>query len=71
MSRPHGRSLIAALAVVVGLTVYALLAMRLSAALPGDGPLGFLLQLLYYVAAGLVWVVPAARVIRWAVRGDH
>ena len=48
--------------------VYALLAMALAAAvLPGTNGL---VQLLYYAAAGLVWVVPVALLIRWMSRPD-
>jgi ABC-type nickel/cobalt efflux system permease component RcnA len=47
---------------VLGLALYALAAMRLAVWLRPDG---ILVQTLYYGAAGLLWVWPAARVTRW------
>jgi hypothetical protein len=53
-------------ALVIGLALYALLAMHLAVtALPDN----LVVQTLYYLAAGLLWVWPAARVTRWIQRG--
>lgn len=51
---------------VLGLAIYALLAMYLAVtALPDS----LVVQTLYYLVAGLLWVWPAARVTRWMQRG--
>jgi hypothetical protein len=56
------RVLIGSVVLVLGLTVYALLAMRLAVAvLPESTPV----QVVFYAAAGLAWVWPAARLTRW------
>jgi hypothetical protein len=53
-------------ALVLGLALYALLAVQLATTLL---PESLLVQTLYYLAAGLVWVWPAARLTRWIQRG--
>lgn len=50
---------------VLGLALYALVAMRLAVTLLPDN---LVAQTLYYLAAGLLWVWPAARVTRWIQR---
>jgi hypothetical protein len=62
-SRPTTRALLGTMLLVVFLLIYVLLAMVLAAAvLPtGNGVAEFL----YYAAAGLLWVPPAAVIIRW------
>jgi hypothetical protein len=52
-------------ALVIGLALYALLAMRVATALLPDN---LVVETLYYLAAGLLWVWPAARVTRWIQR---
>jgi hypothetical protein len=47
---------------LVGLALYALLGMQLAVtALPEN----LVVRTLYYLAAGLLWVWPAARLTRW------
>lgn len=58
---PRGRKAVGLLAFVVGLTVYALLMMRLGVALPQH----WAVALVFYPVAGLAWLYPAARLIRW------
>ncbi|HET6519204.1 MAG TPA: DUF2842 domain-containing protein [Geminicoccaceae bacterium] len=61
------RSLIAIVVLVLGLGLYALIVARLGALiLPPDR---WLAHLVYYVAFGIVWVWPAAWIVRWAARG--
>lgn len=52
-------------ALVIGLALYALLAMHLAVTLLPDN---LVVETLYYLAAGLLWVWPAARVTRWIQR---
>lgn len=56
------RKLLGLLVLLAGLFVYALLAMRLAVlVLPDD----LIVQTLYYIAAGVLWVVPAVPFVRW------
>ncbi|WP_368744753.1 DUF2842 domain-containing protein [Desertibaculum subflavum] len=60
------RKLFGLVVLLAGLVVYALLAMRLAVAvLPDD----LIVQTLYYIAAGVVWIVPAVPFVRWVQRG--
>ena len=49
------------IAILIGLTVYCLLAMRIGAWL---FPLPLLLEILYYIVAGLLWLYP----VMWALK---
>jgi hypothetical protein len=63
MTRQRLRKLIGAVLLVAFVSVYALAAMTVAAlTLPDESRA---VQLLYYVVAGLAWVVPAALLIRW------
>ena len=53
---------------LIFLTVYALLAMVAAIVLQVNA--SKLVELLYYVVAGLLWVIPAAFIIRWMERPD-
>ena len=56
------RKLFGLVVLLAGLFVYALLAVRLAVAvLPED----LIVQTLYYVAAGILWIVPAVPFVRW------
>lgn len=59
----RARSLIAVSAIVGGLAVYAAAAMLLAETLPPSWPV----EAAFFAVAGLVWIVPAARIIRWGV----
>ncbi|MDX5359796.1 MAG: DUF2842 domain-containing protein [Alphaproteobacteria bacterium] len=63
---PRWKKLIGLVALVFGLIVYVLLAMRLGVALPDDTP--FVLELAYYVVAGVAWAFPCIPLIRWMNR---
>jgi hypothetical protein len=59
----RARSLIAVFAIIGGLAAYALAAMLLAETLPASWPI----QAAFFAIAGLVWIPPAARIIRWGV----
>ncbi len=60
------RKLIGAVALIVLVTVWALVAMALaqSAAIKANG----VVEVIYYVVAGLGWVLPAMPLVRWMSR---
>jgi hypothetical protein len=62
------RKLIGAVALVLLVTVWALIAMALaqSPAIKAHG----LIEVIYYVVAGLGWVLPAMPLVRWMSRPD-
>lgn len=62
------RKLIGAVALIVLVVTWALIAMAL-AQLPAIKANG-LVEVLYYVVAGLGWVLPAMPLIRWMSRPD-
>lgn len=62
------RKLIGTVVLVIFVSVYALTVMTIAAAkLPGTSGL---VQLLFYIVGGLLWVIPAAILIRWMSRPD-
>ncbi len=58
------RSLIAISAIIGGLFIYALAAMLIAELLPPYWPV----QIAYFTVAGLVWIVPASRCVKWSIR---
>ena len=62
---PRWRNAVGILVLVLGLIVYALAAMVAGATLV---PEHWLLQLLFFVVAGLVWLWPARHLLRWMAR---
>ena len=63
------RKLVGMLVLVLFVIFYALTAMTIAAAkLPGTSSL---LQLLFYVAAGLAWIIPAGALIYWMGKPDR
>src|SRR5712692_1863918 len=62
------RKLMGAVALIVLVTVWALIAMALaqSPAIKANG----VVEVIYYVVAGLGWVLPAMPLIRWMSRAD-
>jgi hypothetical protein len=62
----RGRILGGMLVLVIGLAVYALLVMRLAVEIL---PEHWAVETVFYAAAGVLWVWPAARLVRWAQRG--
>lgn len=62
------RKLIGAIALLVFLTVYALLAMLAAITLQVHDSKW--LEVVYYVVAGLAWTIPAGAIIWWMQRPD-
>jgi hypothetical protein len=63
------RKLIGTIVLVAFVVFYSLVAMTLAAAkLPGTS--GFV-QLVFYVVAGLAWVIPAAPLVAWMQKPDR
>ena len=63
---PRAKKLIATLALIVWLPVYALIAMRIGVAvLPNAGAL---LTFAYYALAGTAWIVPVGLLLPWMHR---
>ncbi len=60
---PRTRKLVGTIVLLVFITVYALLAMVAAMILQVNA--SKTVELLYYVIAGLAWVVPAGLIIRW------
>ena len=62
------RKLIGAVALIVLVVTWALVAMALAQmpAIKGNG----LIEVIYYVVAGLGWVLPAMPLVRWMSRPD-
>ena len=62
--KPNGRVLVATFVLLVALALYAGIAVTVADMLPDHD----LIQGLYIAAAGLIWVWPATKLIRWAAR---
>jgi hypothetical protein len=56
------RKLLGLAALLVGLFIYAMLAMRLAVAVLPDN---LAVQTIYYLIAGVLWVVPTVPFVRW------
>lgn len=62
------RKFIGAIGLLVLLCVYALLAMSLGASqVVGSSTL---MQVSYFLVAGLLWIIPAGLIVRWMQRPD-
>jgi|688.fasta_scaffold502305_2 hypothetical protein len=62
---PRWRNALGIALLVFGLTVYALTAMVVGAAIV---PAHWLAQFVFYAAAGLAWLWPARRLLAWMAR---
>lgn len=60
--KPSSRSLIGMMAMIFGLILYAFLAAGIGDFLAG-WPI--IIQSLYYLVAGLLWIIPAKKIIYW------
>jgi hypothetical protein len=67
--RMRTRKLIGGIALIALVTIWSLLAMSV-AQFPAIKAHG-LIETLYYVVAGLAWVLPAMPLIRWMSRPDE
>jgi len=64
----HLKKLIGSIVLVIFICFYALTAMTVAAAkLPGTSGLT---QLLFYLVAGLIWVIPAGGIIYWMQKSN-
>jgi len=63
------RKLIGAVALLAFLAVYALIALAVAIVLQVND--SKLIELSFYVIAGLLWVIPAGLLVRWMVRPDE
>jgi hypothetical protein len=62
------RKLVGAVLLLLFLSAYALVAMLVAVALQVNG--SKVAELIYYVVAGLLWVVPAGWLIKWMQKAD-
>lgn len=63
---PSTKKLIGTIVILIWLPIYALLAMRIGiSVLPGANPF---VELLYYMIAGTVWIVPIGLMLPWMSR---
>lgn len=62
---PNPRSAIGMLTLIAGLAVYALIAAAIGDLLAGTWAI---VQILYYIVAGILWIFPARRLMRWTVQ---
>jgi len=63
------RKFIGTVLLVLFMVAYALIAMALGASQFVGGP--YILQVIYFLLAGLVWIIPAGILIRWMARPDQ
>lgn len=62
------RKFIGTILLVLFLVAYAFVAMALGASKIVGGP--YILQVIYFLIAGLAWIIPAGILIRWMARPD-
>ena len=62
------RKFVGTVVLLLFLAVYALVAMLVAVVLQVNA--GKLVELVYYVVAGLLWVLPAGLLVRWMQRPD-
>ncbi|MGQ0673227.1 MAG: DUF2842 domain-containing protein [Hyphomicrobium sp.] len=65
----RARKLTGAVVLLVFLSLYALLAMAAAMVLQVNGSKAA--ELLYYIVAGLAWVIPAGAIVSWMQRPDR
>jgi len=58
---PRSKRAVGLFTVLIGLAIYCLLVMRLAVAIL---PIHWLVDLIFYATAGIVWIYPAYRVLR-------
>lgn len=63
---PRIKKLIATIALVLLVAVYAIISTAIAVAQLSDS--GPLVHLAYYIFSGILWIVPAMFLIRWAER---
>ncbi|MEM7570340.1 MAG: DUF2842 domain-containing protein [Pseudomonadota bacterium] len=65
--RPNWRNLVGTLALLFGLALYGLIIAELSVQV---GSLPFLVEVVFYIIAGLIWLWPARALVRWMLAGN-
>jgi len=69
MLKPRAKKLIGAIAILIWLPIYALLAMAIGIrVLPHATGIA---QFVYYAAAGMLWIVPIGLMFPWMSREPH
>ena len=66
---PRSKKLIATIALLLWLPLYALAAMRVGVAVLPEA--GSFLTLVYYAAAGMAWILPVGLLLPWMHRGPE
>ena len=66
-ARPRWRNLVGTLGLIAFLVAYSLVVMALFASRMADQPVA--VQTLFYVVAGMAWLLPARWLLRWMARG--
>ncbi|MGL4397586.1 MAG: DUF2842 domain-containing protein [Hyphomicrobium sp.] len=64
------RKLLGTVLLIAWIAVYALLALAVAVVLQINNA-GKIVELVYYIAAGLLWVIPAAWLIKWMQSPDR
>ncbi|MEO0411645.1 MAG: DUF2842 domain-containing protein [Pseudomonadota bacterium] len=64
---PNSRNLVGTLALLLGLGIYALIVAELSVRI---GDLPFIVEVVFYIIAGLIWLWPARALVRWMLAGN-
>ena len=60
------RKLVGSVTLLLGLLIYVILAAAIGASLPRT----MLIELPYYIVAGLLWIFPAYRIMVWMSRSE-
>ncbi len=63
------RKLFGSIAILVLVTLYAVLATTIASAKLADA--GGWIHLVYFLVTGLLWIVPAMFIIKWMMRPDN
>lgn len=64
---PNLRNLIGIFGLIFGLAVYGILIAELSTHL---GTMPFVVEVIFYIIAGLIWLWPARALLRWMLAGN-
>ncbi|WP_262691064.1 DUF2842 domain-containing protein [Kordiimonas aestuarii] len=67
-NKPATRSLWGMLALISGLTAYAFLAAGIGSMLSESS---LVIQTIYYLIAGILWIFPARKILEWMGRGHR
>ena len=66
--RPSSRSLWGMMILIFGLMAYAFLAAGVGDLLSG---MSLIIQTIYYLIAGILWIFPARKILEWMGRGKR